>query len=125
MKIGTFFLGIITGIALIFFLGIIENDKTKYNNPYNIEGLSLLPEKGSCITSSDIIIFQTLEKGIALATSIREYNRIFLLINNSGKLFYDDEKIKMPPNQCAKQIGVYSYQTREQIQKTVPVVIIE
>ena len=95
MKIGTFFLGIITGIALIFFLESIENDKTGYNNPYNIKGLSLLPEKGSCITSSDIIIFQTLAKGIALAASIREYNRIFLLINNSEKLFYDDEKIEI------------------------------
>lgn len=124
-KFGIFLLGIITGVILILFLAAVENDINQYNNPYNIRGLSMLPKKGSCITSSNIEIFQTLTKGIALAYPNGKYNNIFLLLDSSGALFYDGEKIKMPAKKCAKQVGVYTYETQANLQKTVPAVIIE
>lgn len=124
-KIGIFLLGVITGIFLMFFVAIILNSTDETDNPYNISGLSMLPEKGSCIANGNIEIFQTLSKGVALARPNGNYNKIMLLLDNSGKLFYDGEKIKTPTKKCAKQIGVYTYETKAKLQKTVPAVIIE
>lgn len=124
-NLGVFFLGIVIGAVLMLFVAVAESDITEYDNPYNIMGLSMLPEKGSCITSSNIEIFQTLTRGIALACPNGKYDKIVLLLDNTGKLFYDGEKIKMPIKKCAKQVGVYTYETKAEIQKTVPAVMIE
>lgn len=124
-KFGIFILGSITGVVFTLLIATIGNDMNEYNNPYNIRGLSMLPEKGSCITSNNIDIFQTLTQGIALARPNGKYDNIILLLDNNGKFFYDGEKIKMPTKKCAKQIGVYTYETKAEIQKTVPAVIIE
>lgn len=128
-KIIIFILGVITGIVLVPFVDEIvsEYNETaeKYNNPYHIKGLSMLPEKGDCIVSNDIEIFQTLTKGIALAHPTYNFDKLILLVDNDEKLFYDGEQIKIPAQKCAKQIGVYTYETKAEIQRTVPAVIIE
>ena len=124
-KLGIFLLGVISGASLILFIAVIGNDINEYDNPYNIRGLSMLSEKGPCITSGNIEIFQALTKGIALASPNGKYDNIVLLLDDNGKLFYDGEKIKMPTKKCAKQIGVYTYETKAELQKTVPAVIIE
>ena len=46
---------------------------------------------------------------------------VVLLINDEGKLYYDDEIIKVPQGQQAKQMGIYQYST-ESGYKTVPIV---
>lgn len=124
-KFGIFLLGVITGILLLFFVSIILNNVDEADNPYNISGLSMLPEKGDCIANGNIEIFQTLSKGVALARPNGNYSKIILLLDNSEKLFYDGEKIKIPAKKCAKQIGVYTYETKAELQKTVPAVVIE
>jgi len=48
-----------------------------------------------------------------------------LLINNDGKSYYDDQKIKIPAGKCARQIGAYQCTTRDKFSKTFPAVIIE
>ncbi len=125
-KIGIFFLGVIVGVFFSFFMAVvIVNNFNKFDNPYNISGLSMLPEKGKCIITSNIKIFQTLTKGIALAYPNGNNDDLVLLVDDNGKLFYDGENIKMPAKKCAKQIGVYTYETKAEIQKTVPATIIE
>lgn len=124
-KFGIFLFGVITGILLMFFVAVILNSIDDADNPYNISGLSMLPEKGGCIAAGSIEIFQTLSKGVALAHPNANYNKIVLLLNDNEKLFYDGEKIKIPAKKCAKQIGTYTYETKAEFQKTVPAVIIE
>ena len=124
-KFGIFLLGIIVGIFLTFFVGIIVNSVDETDNPYNISGLSMLPEKGNCIISGSIEVFQALSKGVALTRPAGNYDKFVLLLDNNGKLFYDDEKVKIPTKKCAKQIGVYTYETKAGLQKTVPAVVIE
>ena len=125
LGVSIFFLGAITGVILMIFVAVIGNGVNEYDNPYNIKGLFMLQEKGSCITSRNIEIFQTLTKGVALAHPNEKPDNLFLLLDNNGKLFYDGEKVKMPAKKCAKQIGVYTYETKAEFQKTVPAVIIE
>ena len=126
---GFYVLGIITSIILApFIIGLINgynNAVENYDNPYGIRGLKMLEQKKDCITSNNLEIFQTLTKGIALARPVGNYNVLVLLIDETGRLFYDGEKIKNPTNHCAKQVGTYTYETKAEIQKTVPAVIIE
>ena len=126
---GFYILGIITGVILTPFIFNVIDEYNKvvdeYDNPYGIRGLKMLESKGTCITSNNLEIFQTLTEGIALAHPVGNYSNIVLLIDETNRLFYDGEKIKNPANHCAKQIGTYTYETKAEVQKTVPVVIIE
>ena len=97
-----------------------------------MEGLTLFPEKGDCISNNQFKIFQVWAPNVALATEKK--NELFigglivLLINDEGKYYYDDEIIKIPQKKCARQIGTFRYQTinKEYEQyKTVPVISIE
>ena len=63
---------------------------------------------------------------MALAETGKYTDRLMvLLINYDGKSYYDDQKIKIPANKCARQIGTYQYHTKMGIDKTVPAVVIE
>ena len=64
-------------------------------------------------------------EGIALAHPVNDFETLVLLIDESGRLFYDGETVKNPSKKCAKQIGVYQYETNAGPIKTVPAVIIE
>ena len=116
-----FILGFILGISFSPFTATNGDD---YDNPYGIKGLTMLEKKGGCITSNNLEIFQNLTSGIALSYPVNN-NTLVLLIDENGRLFYDGEIVKNPTKKCAKQIGVYQYQTKAEIMKTVPAVIIE
>lgn len=123
-RLGIFALGAIFGGFAMFFIGGGIHSES-YDNPYGVSGLKMLENKGDCITANNLEIFQTLSDGLALARPAHDYDTFMLLIDESGRLFYDGEKIKNPNNQCARQVGVYTYITAKEIQKTVPAVIIE
>lgn len=124
-----YILGTITGIILtpfIFsFTGGYDQNANEYDHPYGIRGLKMLKQNGECITSNNLEIFQTLTDGVALAHPVGNYNVFVLLIDETERLFYDGEKVKNPANHCAKQIGTYTYETKADVQKTVPAVVIE
>lgn len=125
-KFGLYLFGFISGIIICTCFFTIKNQQIMYENPYNLYGLRMLSEEGDCITSKNIRIFQVITDGIALATTSNNvYEDTILLLDDTGKLFYDNEIIKMPTKKCAKQVGVYSYETMQGIQKTVPAVIIK
>ncbi|MBQ8677031.1 MAG: hypothetical protein IJ529_01015 [Alphaproteobacteria bacterium] len=128
-KFWTFTIGVLFGMIVIpFIIGFFNgfsNTTDGYNNPYGIKGLKMLEKKGDCITSNNLEIFQNLANGIALAHPVNNYDTLVLLIDESGKLFYDGEKVKNPAKKCAKQIGTYQYETKAETMKTVPAVIIE
>ena len=125
-KFGLYLFGFISGIIICNCFFAIKNQQTIYDNPYNLYGLRMLPEEGGCIISKNIRIFQVITDGIALATTPNNvYEDTILLLDDTGKLFYDNEIIKMPTKKCAKQVGVYSYKTMQGIQKTIPAVIIK
>ena len=90
-------------------------------------GLTVFPEKGECITTKkQIEIFQVMKPNMALAETGEYPDRIMLLlINYDNKSYYDDQKIEIPANKCARQIGTYQYTTKMGMDKTVPAVVIE
>jgi hypothetical protein len=119
--IGGFIAGILATI-LFAFLTIQSNKPSD-----GLIGLTVFPEKGECITTkNEIEIFQVMKPNMALAESGEYPDRIMvLLINYDNKSYYDDQKIEIPANKCARQIGTYQYTTKMGMDKTVPAVVIE
>ena len=89
-------------------------------------GLTLFPEKGECIPGKQFEVFQVKHSNMALASSGSFPNDVtVLIINYDGKHYYDNQKIKIPTKQCARQIGTYEYTTMKEIPRNVPAVVIE
>jgi hypothetical protein len=117
--------GFAAGIIATILIAIFINSANQSND--GLIGLTVFPKKGECIkTQGEIEVFQVLKPNMALANTGDVLNGIVvLLVNYDGKSYYDEQKIKIPAGKCARQIGTYQYTTKNEIVKTVPVVIIE
>jgi hypothetical protein len=119
--------GFVAGILATIFAGyLIAISNKPIDN--GLLGLKVFPEKGECITTKEEIeIFQVLEPNMALArTGDLLDGMVVLLVNYDSKTYYDEQKIKIPTNKCARQIGTYQYTTKkDNFEKTVPAVVIE
>lgn len=115
-----FFLGgVITTILVTAFLLWLSV-------PVGMNGLTMLPEKGECITRSALKVFQVIEPTVALTTERgSQSSAVYMVMNDDEKLYFDEQIINIPQKQCARQIGTYKYQTKNENWKTVPVVVIE
>lgn len=118
-KIWVFVLGIIAGIILTMLFAVIATSTTKQRS-----GLSMFENPGDCLISkSNLKVFQVLEPSAALTMIKDDYSSaVYLLVNDEGKTYYDDQIVKLPTNTCFKQIGTYQYSTKDDRLKTVPVV---
>lgn len=123
MKKGLIFIaGIVTGIILLV---IISMFVTYTKSPDN--GITLHPEAGDCVSENSFKVFQVLDSGDALARELEGSYSIatrmtVLFLSQEGKSFYDDQVIKIPSGQCARQIGTFKYRTKSDMEKTIPVV---
>ena len=133
--------GFVAGIAATVFVVFLIYVANKSND--GLLGLTMFPEKGECISTeyektdydlkkrrlvttvmNDLEVFQVLAPNMALART-HDFT-VVLLINYDGISYYDDQKIQIPANKCARQIGTYQYTTkRDNFGKTVPAVVIE
>lgn len=118
-----FFLGFVTGIIATIITLFLIYYRTSNEE---LQGLTLFKQKGECITKRKLKVFQTVKSDMALAQfGVFPNETLMLLVNYDGKAYYDDQKIIIPKNQCARQIGTYVYVTRMGVKKTVPAVLIE
>lgn len=140
-----FIAGIVIGVLATFLFLHLTSDAGKPND--GLLGLSMFPKQGDCITttsknkSCEVDVFQVIAPNAALATikyysdeklyggkTYRDYDIgndvVVLLLNHENKTYYDDQKVNIT-NKCARQVGTYQYVTKNDFQKTVPVVVIE
>lgn len=124
-KVLLFSSGFVVGIIATFLVALLINVKNEPND--GLHGLTVFPEKLECITSEgEIEVFQVLEPNMALARTGDILDEIVvLLVNYDGIHYYDEQKIKIPADKCARQIGTYRYTTKNEMVKTVPAVLIE
>ena len=117
--------GFVAGIIVTFLVLYIIARTNRSNDEFT--GLTMFSETGECIkTEGEIEVFQVIKPNIALARTGDYSEGIFvLLINNDGKTYYDEQKITIPDNKCARQVGTYQYTTKNGMEKTVPAVVIE
>ena len=76
------------------------------------------------IDAKSFEVLQVLPDGNALATvkSNENFGMIVMLLANKNATYYDDQKIEVSTGKCARQIGTYRYMTRNNIEKTVPII---
>ena len=112
--------GVVTGMvltfvfALIFYLNHSDlNDRTTW-----------FEEPGDVIDVEAFEVFQVLSDDAALVRdqSYRYLGTVYLLTNDEGKYYYDDEVVKVPDGKVVRQIGLYQYQTKSEFNKTVPII---
>lgn len=120
----TYLGGIVTGVVLVFALGFfmaMSQSKQSANNDV------VMFEKPRGVVPGKVFeVMQVLPEGSALATvddiDSGNMGTVVLFIGNESLSYYDNQKIKVPSGKVAKQVGTYSYMTRKEMEKTVPVV---
>ncbi len=126
-KIWVFLLGVLAGLVLFFIISCI----IAFTNSSSSEDDNFIrfPEMGECISNNRFKVIQVLDNGIALAkesSSDNEdfdfYTGITVLFITKDKYYYDGEIITPSHGQCVRQVGIYRYETRNDIGKTVPAV---
>lgn len=136
---GIFFGGVGTGIVLTFvvfyligtyYINETPKTETKHNPNELAIGITNFEQVGDVINEKSVKVFQVIYANTALAHG--EGNRnykgepyycgpTYLLRNNDGKYYYDNEIIKKPSGKTFRQTGIYRY--RDVIDyNTVPVI---
>lgn len=124
-----FLLGFISGIVFIIFIAAalagVSEEETRDN------GMTLFEQPAECLSTNRFEVMQVISDNYALAheqkyeSYINQYintDLLVLITNDNGEYYYDDQVIKVPKGKCARQIGVYKYQTKLENWKTVPIV---
>ena len=119
----TYVAGIVTGCVLLFLIGCIINAK---NSSAEKEDIVMFDSPRNAVPGKSFKVVQVLPDGNALARIDNVYDDNFgivvLFLGDESTSYYDDQKIEIPKGKVAKQIGNYSYMSRMNIEKTVPVV---
>lgn len=114
--------GIVTGIILTFVI-LLFVAKSNSDNPSN-DNMIIFEQPQQKIDAKSFEVLQVLPDGNALATveSNENFGMIVMLLANKNATYYDDQKIEVSTGKCARQIGTYRYMTRNNIEKTVPII---
>lgn len=125
-KIWIYILGILTGIVVTFLTLMII---AKSSNA-NLNGMTFFDKPGQIMDDTSFKVMQTLGSNAALAKGKNDeffdfYDGLtVLLYNENNETYYDDQIVTVPKGKCFRQVGVYKYQTRMDIGKTVPIVMV-
>lgn len=123
-----YILGIITGVVLTLVFAYLISDQKELVKD---DGITLFETPGETFKVSAFKVIQVVDDNHALAIEMRwepvfeDYmpeELVVLLTNDSGEYYYDDQLIKTPKGKAMKQVGVYKYETRAGLAKTVPIV---
>lgn len=99
----------------------------------NNNGVTLFDQHGECLNAKAFEVMQVVDNNHALAHEV-EWDDVLerymqtgsgllvLVTNDNGEYYYDDQIIEVPQGMCMRQVGIYRYQTRMDMEKTVPIV---
>lgn len=118
--------GVLTGIVLTFVFAFLFSASRSGSG----DGATWFEKPGDEIEVDAFEVFQVIGEDAALVHGkSREYSSmeifsgaVYLLTNEDGKYYYDDEVVRVPEGKVARQIGIYQYQTKSDFGKTVPII---
>ncbi len=143
-KILIFASGVITGVVLTVLL--LYAVARLQNGAMN--GVTYFDNPGDTVDGKSFQVFQVLEKGAALVNGQSDVpdlypdmsdsfpdmpdmqssmpnlylGPIYLITNSDGKYYYDEEIINVPDGKVARQVGIFKYPTKNEFEKTVPII---
>lgn len=123
-KTGIFLGGFATGVVVTFvvllIIGLAQNSSA-------ITGVTNFEQQGEIIQEKSFEVMQVIADNAALVHG-KEYpsstlylGTLYLLRNNEGKYYYDDEIVKVPSGKVVRQTGIYKYESKSGY-KTVPII---
>ncbi len=124
MKINALFL-------LLFLTACHQLSSTNHLNSFSDNTTSTNVYNESCMNIAKFKIFQVLDDNYALAESCEDNDDtlclglVALLTPQENIDYYDEMYISAPDNKCPVQDGVYKYKTKNNIEKTVPIIYFE
>ena len=128
-KAPAFILGLLTGALFVTIILYTTRTPSEFQQTQDesISGLTLFSKPGDCIPiDKEINVIQVIGTKYALAETGDFPNRIALLLTNKdGQTYYDNQLITAKKQDCARQIGIFKYRSKLELDKTVPVVILE
>lgn len=118
--------GVLTGIVLTFVFAFIFSASRSEGD----DGVTWFKNPGDVIDVDAFEVFQVIGNDAALVHGkSREYSSmevfsgaVYLLTNEDGKYYYDDEVVRVSDGKVARQVGIYRYQTKSDFGKTVPII---
>lgn len=117
-----FVAGLATGVLLLFVVAAVIYICDEKNHPQvQDNGVTMFDAPGDKIDETEFRVMQALERGssaLSRGTGITTY----LLVNDESKLYYDDEKVTVPSGKIARQVGIFQYETKGGVSKTVPII---
>ena len=113
--------GVVTGVLLTFLFAFVLSGQREAPAVED-NGVTMFEQPGDVINETGFEVCQSLEQGAALAKGKKEWMTVYMLVNDEGKYYYDDEKVNVPSGKVARQIGIYQYETNSGRPKTVPIV---
>ncbi len=140
-----FVCGLVTGIVIAFLAAFVlsiwlgknteqvvdENSELGSETVAENEddGVVMFDEPGDVIEEKSFEVFQVIERNAALVRGRSSHSdlyigTVYLLVNNKGKYYYDNEIVKVPQGKDVRQIGIYQYLTKNEFKKTVPIIAI-
>lgn len=133
-------LGIITGVILSFYVKPSDGpeadgaEKIEVSEEYvghpqsgafqvsEAGDLEMFESTGEDMGYSRFELFQVVGSGYALAHADDSFGMVVLIMPNEGQRFYDGQEIVLADTQCARHVGLYTYDSKMGIEKTVPAV---
>ena len=121
-KILIYVAGVITGVVLTILFAVLFTSNNSVNN-----GITLFEQEGDCVSDNSFEVFQVLDTGDALANEIEPGLSIgtgmtVLFLNDGKTSYYDNQVIKIPSLKCAKQVGIFKYNSNAGLERTIPIV---
>lgn len=127
-------LGVVTGIVLTIIISFCivslrSSDNSEGDDLETIvedDGLTLFKEPGDIVNVKSFKVIQVIGEDAALAIGKSQYGyhgAAYLLTNDDDKYYYDEEIVNVPKSKIARQVGIYRYPNKDNMIKTVPVVL--
>ena len=118
--------GVLMGVVMTFVFAFLFSASRSGNN----DGTTWFERPGDVIDVKAFKVFQVLDENAALVEGQTHEDldleiftgAVYLLTNEDGKYYYDDEIIKVPDGKVVRQVGIYQYQTKSDFGKTVPII---
>lgn len=121
-----FVAGLATGVLLLFIVAAVIYICDEKNHPQvQDNGVTMFDAPGDKIDETEFRVMQALERGssaLSRGTGINTHLTTYLLVNDESKLYYDEEKVTVPSGKIARQVGIFQYETKGGVSKTVPII---
>ena len=125
-KFGLFLGGVLTGVVLTLLVLIVIAASNK-----TLDGVTNFEQVGDVVNETSVKVFQVIDDNVALVYGQdkndrnydydRYYGAVYLLRNDNGDYYYDDEIVECPSGKQFRQTGIYQYNTKIGY-KTVPII---